>query len=73
VADLCTVADVEAILGRPIPADQTERVETLIGMASGVVASAVLLPPDAEVPRPVAYVTASLVVRTMTNPGQLSS
>jgi hypothetical protein len=72
VTDLCTIADVEALLGYPIPATQTDRVEALIGMASGVVGAAVVLP-SGEVPRAVAYVTASMVVRTMANPGQLSS
>lgn len=69
---LCTVDDVGALLGYPVPADQQPRVETLIGMASDVVGS-VIYPVGAEVPRSVAYVTASMVVRTMSNPGQLSS
>jgi hypothetical protein len=72
VTDLCTTDDVAALLGYPIPSDQLPRVQTLIGMASDVVASVCALPSDA-VPRSVAYVTASMVVRTMTNPGQLTS
>jgi hypothetical protein len=72
VTDLCTTADVEALLGYPIPAAQTDRVTALIGMASGVVGDAIALP-SGDVPRSVAYVTASLVVRTMSNPGQLTS
>jgi hypothetical protein len=74
VTDLCTVADVEALLGYTIPLDQVPRVETLIGMASGVVGDLVVIPPaPATTPPAVAYVTASLVVRTMANPGQLTS
>lgn len=71
MTDYCTVADVEAVLGYPIPAEQVARVQTLIGMASDVVdgALSVYFEDTASVPRSVAYVTASLVVRTMANPG----
>ena len=68
---LCTISDVEALLGYSIPADQTPRVQTLIGMASSVVGAYVGEPEP--VPAAVAYVTASLVVRTLANPGQLTS
>lgn len=71
MSDLCTISDVEALLGYPIPAEQTPRVNTLIGMASSVVGGYVGEPEP--VPDAVAYVTASLVVRTLANPGQLSS
>lgn len=66
--DLCDVDDVSAILGYQVPEADVPRVELLIGMASDVVGGAVALP-EGDVPRAVAYVTASLVVRTMANPG----
>lgn len=73
MADLATVDDVSVLLGYPVPADQVDRVTALLSMASSVVNDAVTLPTNGTVPRSVTYVTASLVVRTMANPGQLST
>lgn len=72
MAELCTIADVEALAGYDIPDDQHQRVDTLIGFASAVVAeSCVQLPtPPPEV---VTLVTAQLVVRQLANPTAASS
>jgi hypothetical protein len=70
---LCTPADVEALLGYPLGEAQGPRIATLIEMASAVVGALVAWPPDDPEPAAIRYVTASLVVRTIANPGQLES
>jgi hypothetical protein len=67
VTALCTIADVEALSGVPVPPDAEERVGRLIELASAVVVDACIGLP-AQTPDTVATVTATLVVRQMANP-----
>jgi hypothetical protein len=67
MAALCAVSDVEALAGFTIPSDQTARVNTLIEMASAVVAAA-CVPLPAVTPTNVSTTTAGMVVRTLANP-----
>lgn len=73
MAELCTTPDIEALLGYTVPEQQSERLSTLILMASAIVEPMVAWPEDDEIPWVVRYVTASLVVRAIANPGQLDS
>jgi hypothetical protein len=69
---LCTVADVEALVGAPIPAEALDRVERLITLASGVVTDA-CRPLPVAVPDTVTTVTATLVARQYLNPSMATS
>jgi hypothetical protein len=70
MTDLCTVADVEALAGYPIPGDQPtqDRVERLIQFASAIVGGACISPLPIPTPDEIAMVTAQLVVRQLANP-----
>lgn len=70
---LATIADVEALVGAPIPADAAPRVERLLELASGVVTAACRPLPTDAVPETVTTVTATLVARQFTNPAMASS
>lgn len=70
---LCSIADVEALLGAPIPADSKTGVDRLIELASAIVAGACRPLPTDATPDSVAAVTATLVVRQYTNPSMASS
>ena len=72
MAELCTVADVEAVAGHPITPEETPRVERLIVFASAAV-EAGCVPLPAPVPDLVSSVTAQLVVRQMANPAAVKS
>jgi hypothetical protein len=70
---LCSIADVEALLGAPIPADRLPATNRLIELASAIVADACRPLPTDTTPDSVAAVTATLVVRQYTNPSMTSS
>jgi hypothetical protein len=72
-APLCTMADVEAMIGAPVPADRTAGVTRLIELASGIVADACRPLPAAATPETVTTVTATLVTRQYLNPSMASS
>jgi|SRR5215831_16473561 len=65
---LCTVADVEALVGAPIPPDASARVDRLIELASGIVTDACRPLPTDVVPEVVVTTTATLVARQYLNP-----
>ena len=69
---LCTIADVEALVGAPVPDDRKVGVERLIVLASGIVADA-CRPLPVETPETVTTVTATLVTRQYLNPSMASS
>lgn len=69
---LCVIADVEALVGAPIPADATDRVTRLIELASGLVTDA-CQPLPAVVPDAVCTVTATMVARQYVNPTMATS
>jgi hypothetical protein len=71
VADLCTVADVEALSGATVAQAEVARVERLIEMASGLVAAVCVFPAAEPTPAVVSMVTAGCVVRQMANPTSL--
>lgn len=71
MADLCTVADVEALSGVSTAPADAARVDRLIEMASALVAAACRQPLPVPSPAEVAMVTASLVVRQIANPTAL--
>jgi hypothetical protein len=71
---LATIADVEALVGAPIPDEAAiARVERLLELASGVVTAACRPLPSDTVPEVVTTVTATLVARQFTNPAMASS
>jgi hypothetical protein len=69
---LCTIADVEALVGAPVPDDRKAGVDRLIELASGIVTDACRLLP-VETPETVTTVTATLVTRQYLNPSMASS
>lgn len=69
---LCTIADVEALVGAPVPDDRTDGVTRLIELASGIVTDA-CRPLPTTTPETVVTVTATLVVRQYLNPSMASS
>lgn len=69
---LCTIADVEALVGAPVPDDRKAGVERLIVLASGIVTDA-CRPLPVETPETVTTVTATLVTRQYLNPSMASS
>jgi hypothetical protein len=70
---LCAIADVEALVGAPIPDDALPRVERLIELASGIVTDACRPLPSDTTPETVTTVTATLVARQFTNPAMATS
>jgi len=71
-APLCEIADVEALIGAPVPADRVPGVTRLIELASGVVAAGCRTLPTIT-PDVVTTVTATLVTRQYLNPSMASS
>jgi hypothetical protein len=71
-APLCTIADVEAMIGAPVPADRVPGVTRLIELASGIVTDA-CRPLPTSTPETVTTVTATLVTRQYLNPSMASS
>jgi len=71
-APLCAIADIEALLGAPVPDDRKPGVTRLIELASGVVAAA-CRPLPTITPDVVTTVTATLVTRQYLNPSMASS
>lgn len=71
-APLCAIADVEAMIGAPVPAERVAGVTRLIELASGVVADATRTLP-AAIPDSVTTVTATLVTRQYLNPSMAAN
>lgn len=69
---LCTIADIEALVGAPVPDDRVPGVERLIELASGIVTAA-CRPLPVVTPETVTTVTATLVTRQYLNPSMASS
>jgi hypothetical protein len=71
-APLCAIADVEAMIGAPVPAERVPGVTRLIELASGVVAGATR-PLPTITPDSVTTVTATLVTRQYLNPSMAAN